>query len=157
MGAPRLAIDHVALPVDDAAAAQRFYGEVLGLALVEALSGDDWDGSPWLMMIYADAGGRQLALCAHRGYRREKERAPTDARHYALATAAAGELDQWKRRLGEAGVDFREEDHGEQRSIYFADPSGNTLEITTPPARRATRGSALAAAEVERWVKKGSD
>jgi hypothetical protein len=153
VGVPRLAIDHVALPVDDAAAARRFYGEVLGLALVEALSGDDWDGSPWLMMIYADADGRQLALCAHRGYRHGKERVPTDARHYALATAAADELEEWKRRLREAGVDFREEDHGAQRSIYFADPSGNTLEITTPSARRPTRGSERAAAEVERWLK----
>jgi len=152
VAAPRLSLDHVALPVDDADAARRFYGEVLGLTLVDALSGDDWEGCAWLMMIFADAEGRQLALCAYRGYRRRKERAPTDARHYALATATARELTTWMRRLRDAGVEFREEDHGSQRSVYFADPSGNILEITTPMAQRRTHRSRRAVEEVERWV-----
>jgi uncharacterized protein len=152
VAAPRLALDHVALPVDDADAARRFYGDVLGLSLVDALSGDDWEGSPWLMMIFADAEGRQLALCAYRGYVRKKERAPSDARHYALAAAAPGELESWRQRLRGAGVEFREEDHGAQRSLYFADPSGNVLEITTPLPKRPTRRNPRAAEEVERWL-----
>jgi len=39
-----LRFDHLALPVFDAAATYRFYGEVLQLPLVDALSGDDWGG-----------------------------------------------------------------------------------------------------------------
>lgn len=157
MAAPRLALDHIALPVRDAAATRRFYSDVLGLELVDAISGDDWEGFPWLMMIYADAAGRQMALCAYRGWRHTRERIPTDARHYALATETARELGAWKKRLREARVKFREEDHGSQRSIYFEDPSGNILEITSSPSHRhASRTkSAAAAGEVDRWIAAG--
>ena len=148
MGA--LDLDHVALPVNDARAAHRFYSEVLGLALVEALSGDEWEGRAWLMMIFADTHGRRVALCAYGGPPLERERIPTDARHYAFA---ARSLAPWKRRLAAARVAYREEDHGGgQRSIYFDDPSGNTLEITSPAARTVRpmrRKEALA--EIERW------
>ncbi len=152
MATPRLALDHVAIPIRDAAKSRRFYAEVLGLELVDALSGDDWEGFAWLMMIFADAEGRQIALCAYRGLRRSRERIPTDARHYAMAASSAKELGTWKKRLREAGVAFREEDHGAQRSIYFEDPSGNMLEITTP-LRRRPRANPRAAATVERWLK----
>lgn len=43
-----LALDHVALPMLDPVATRTFYSEVLGLTLVEALSGDDWGGRAWL-------------------------------------------------------------------------------------------------------------
>ena len=145
-----LDLDHVALPVHDARASYRFYSDVLGLALVETLSGDDWEGRAWLMMIFADAHGRRVALCAYGGPPLERERIPTDARHYAFA---ARSLAPWKRRLSSAKVGYREEDHGGgQRSIYFDDPSGNTLEITSPALRAARpvpRKEALA--EIERW------
>jgi catechol 2,3-dioxygenase-like lactoylglutathione lyase family enzyme len=154
VGAPKLAIDHVAVPVRDAAATRWFYSEVLGLALIEAICGDDWEGFPWLMMIYADASGRQIALCAYRGRHHTRERIPSDSRHYALATASAREMGAWKKRLREAHVAFREEDHGKQRSIYFEDPSGNILEITSSPSRRHVVRARKAAAKrtVDRWV-----
>ena len=153
--APALALDHVAIPVRDAAATRRFYSNTLGLELVDAISGEGWDGYPWLMMIYADAAGRQIALCAFRGRRAARERIPTDARHYALSTATPRELTAWRKRLRAARVDFREEDHGTQRSIYFEDPSGNILEITSSPScRHAARGKGTAAARaVERWAR----
>src|SRR5882672_8124909 len=157
VGAPKLAIDHVTVPVRDAAATRRFYSEVLGLSLVDAISGDDWEGFPWLMMIYADASGRQIALCAYRGRRHTRERVPTDSRHYALAAASAREMGAWKKRLREARVAFREEDHGAQRSIYFEDPSGNILEITSSPSRRHVARGRKGAADraVDRWVNAG--
>jgi catechol 2,3-dioxygenase-like lactoylglutathione lyase family enzyme len=146
MGATRLALDHVAIPVRDAAATRRFYSGVLGLELVDAISGEGWDGFAWLMMIYADAEGRQLALCAFRGRRASRERIPTDARHYALSTGTPREIRAWKKRLADAGVSFREEDHG-----------GNILEITSSPSRRhiaSGRGEAAGRA-VDRWVNAG--
>ena len=153
MTAEALDLDHVALPVRDARDTHRFYSKVLGLALDEVLSGDGWDGHEWLMMIYADANGRRLALCAFRGLKPTRERIPTDARHYAFAS---GRLAPWKRRLKAASIDFREEDHGEQRSIYFEDPSGNILEITSPAVRRSASRSVAkkAEAEIERWSAK---
>jgi catechol 2,3-dioxygenase-like lactoylglutathione lyase family enzyme len=150
----RLTLDHVAIPVGDAAQTRRFYSEVLGLSLVDAHSGDDWDGHPWLMMVFADADGRQLALCAYRGLKRTPERVPTDARHYAFATTAPRELAAWKRRLEAAGVAYREEDHGVQRSIYFEDPSGNILEITSAPSAKAVAEAKAEEADalVESWA-----
>lgn len=38
----------------------------------------------------------------------------------------------WRARLAAAGATFWKEDHGNQRSLYVVDPSGNVLEITTP-------------------------
>jgi catechol 2,3-dioxygenase-like lactoylglutathione lyase family enzyme len=148
-----LRIDHVALPMYDVEGTRRFYGQTLGLPLAAAYSGDEWEGRAWLMMIFADAQGRQIALCGFRGLRRRREAIPRDARHYALAAATRAQLAAWRTKLREARVEFREENHGTQRSIYFDDPNGNILEITSPPTPRAKR-NARAGAVVDRWLKK---
>jgi catechol 2,3-dioxygenase-like lactoylglutathione lyase family enzyme len=57
-----LRFDHLALPVYAAARTLHFYSEVLRLPLVDALSGDDRGGKPWLMMFFGS--GQLLALCA---------------------------------------------------------------------------------------------
>jgi catechol 2,3-dioxygenase-like lactoylglutathione lyase family enzyme len=146
-----LSADHVAFPITEVAASRRFYGQVLGLPLVEAHAGDDWGGHPWLMMIFALADGRQLALCARHGAAPAPEDpAPRDLRHYALRCADAGELSRWADRLRAHEVTFWEEDHGAQRSIYFADPNGIVLEITTPAPLAAA--STQADAQVQAWL-----
>ena len=149
---PPLSIDHVAMPMYDVAGTRRFYGETLGLPLLAAWSGDAWEGRAWLMMVFGDAGGRPIALCGFRGLRRSRERIPGDARHYALAAAGRGALAAWRKRLTAAGIALREEDHGTQRSIYFDDPNGNTLEITSPPTPK-TKPLKDAEKVVERWLK----
>lgn len=144
-------LDHVVIPVFDAAGSLRFYNETLGLPLVAAHEGDDWDGYPWLMMIFGLEHGRELVLVALRGADPEPTRLPADARHYALAEESIGRLQGWRERLAAAGVDFWEEDHGDQQSLYFADPNGVTLEITAPPSIASPAGpGALAAAR--RWI-----
>ena len=148
---PALALDHVALPMYDVAATRAFYEESLGLPLVAAGSGDEWEGRPWLMMVFADANGAQVALCGFRGLRRARERIPRDARHYAFGTSGKSALAAWRKRLRAARIAFREEDHGTQRSLYFDDPNGNILEITSPPTPRAkTRKDA--GKVVEKWL-----
>jgi catechol 2,3-dioxygenase-like lactoylglutathione lyase family enzyme len=139
---PALRLDHVALPMYDPRATRAFYEDVLGLALSDALSGDDWEGRAWLMLVFADADGRHLSLCGFRGARERLDGPwPQDARHYAFAAADAGALDDCRRRLKSAGVAWREENHGEQSSIYFNDPSGTVLEITAPPTPARAVGS----------------
>ncbi len=147
-----LRADHVAIAVFDAAASYRFYRGVLELPLVDALSGDDWGGRPWLMMIFALSDGRQLALCALRGAACVPDGLPQDVRHVALSTAKPSDLARWRARLRRHGVAFHEEDHGLQRSLYFSDPNGVTLEITAPPSPRRRRHSPSAQAEVKRWI-----
>ena len=109
-----LTLDHVVLPVRDAEASLRFYTEVMGLPLVATHSGDDWDGYPWLMMIFGISGKQELVAVALKGAPAPDYRGvPIDARHYALAAESAADLAAWRERLTEAGVDFWEEAHGD--------------------------------------------
>jgi catechol 2,3-dioxygenase-like lactoylglutathione lyase family enzyme len=155
-----LRFDHFALPVYDAAKTLHFYSEVLQLPLVDALSGDDWGGKPWLMMFFGTGGGQLLALSALQGAQPPRpDGLPSDVRHYAFAVASAEEQEQWKRRLDEHGVVFSEEDHGAQHSVYFSDPNGIVLEVTAPPSRGDLQPDAEAAQRVQRWIEAvcGSD
>ena len=149
----RLRVDHLALPVYDAAATLAFYSGVLELPLVEVLSGDDWGGKEWLMMIFGLDDGRQISLIAFKGVKRPRADAtlPADARHYACAVPTLAALRTWKTKLKLGGIAFSEEDHGDQRSIYFADPNGITWEITAPPSKRAKNDKA-ARARAEKWI-----
>src|SRR5579862_4885036 len=134
-----LALDHVVIPVADPAASLAFYRDVLGLSLLDAITGDDWGGHAWLMMIFELAHGRHLVLTALRGAPAPGDRGwPADARHYAFVV---DDLAPWRTTIASSGARHWEEDHGTQRSLYFADPSGNILEVTTttplPPANPA--------------------
>lgn len=149
-----LTLDHVVMPVRDAEATLRFYTEVLELPLVATHSGDDWDGYPWLMMIFGLGGRQELVAVALKGAPSPDYRGvPVDARHYALAAASEADLDAWRGRLAAAGVDFWEEAHGEQASIYFPDPDGVIFEITWPATRVPTFANPGAHEAVRRWVK----
>ena len=148
-----LRLDHLALPVYDAAKTLHFYTEVLGLPLVDALSGDDWGGKPWLMMFFGTGSGQLLALSALWGAQPPRpDGLPSDVRHYAFAVAATEEQEQWKSRLREHGIVFSEEDHGAQHSVYFSDPNGIVLEVTSPPSDCELQPDAHASQRVQRWI-----
>ena len=149
-----LTLDHVVFPVRDAQTTLKFYTEVLDLPLVDAFSGDDWDGYPWLMMIFGLGAQQELVTVALRGAPAPDYRGlPMDARHYALAAESAADLEAWRARLGDAGVDFWEEHHGDQESLYFPDPDGVIIEITWPRSTvpKASRPQAMTA--VRKWLK----
>lgn len=116
-------IDHVEVFVRDLQDAARWYGKVLGLREVAR-----WEPEP--LMI--GAGGTKLALFHADGPRA----AAGDGRavHWhrvAWATSADG-FAAAQAHLRELGIDFRGPvDHGLAQSIYFVDPDGNPLEITT--------------------------
>ena len=129
-------LDHVVMPVRDAEATLKFYTEVLELPLLEAFSGDDWDGYPWLMMIFGLGGGQELVCVALQGAPAPDYRGvPVDARHYAFSAEGEADIDLWRSRLSQHAVEFWEERHGDRRSIYFADPDGVVLEVTWPPTK----------------------
>ena len=60
------------------------------------------------------------------------ERTPESAglRHIAFMVERA-DLRLAQARLREHGVEFRFEDHGNVHSVYFSDPDGNVIELTT--------------------------
>ena len=147
-------LDHVVFPVRDAEASLRFYGDVMGFPLLRTLGGDDWDGYPWLMMIFGLDGRQELVCVALKGAPTPDYRGvPVDARHYALAADSAEDFGRWPSRLRAAGVQFWEENHGEQASLYFPDPDGVILEITWPASSGTMADSASARLAVRRWAK----
>jgi len=126
---------------------------VLQLPLVDALSGDDWGGKPWLMMFFGTASGQLLALCALQGARPPgPDGLPSEVRHFAFSVASSTVQEQWKARLRHHGIAFSEEDHGRQHSLYFSDPNGIVLEITTPASAPQLQPDAHAAQRVQRWI-----
>lgn len=157
MRPPDLRLDHVVFPVRDAARTLAFYRDFLELPLVEAHSGDDWDGYPWLMMIFGLDGGGELVTVALRGAPApDYSGLPIDVRHYALAAQSRGQLDRWRERLVAAGLHFWEERHGDRCSLYFPDPDGVVLELTWPPSHAAAGINLDAALTVERWMKEAA-
>ncbi len=121
---------HIAFPVDDLAAARRFYGEVLGCP--EGRSAAEW--------IDFDLYGHQIV--AHLAPPRPEpaHANPVDGHdvpvpHFGVVL----EMADWEalaERVQAAGVRFVIEPHvrfkdqpGEQATMFFLDPAGNALEF----------------------------
>jgi len=120
---------HIAFPVDDLAAARRFYGETLGCP--EGRSSDHW--------IDFDLFGHQIV--AHLSDAPRAARAnPVDGHdvpvpHFGVVLAPA-DWDALAARLTAWGVSFVIAPHtrfrgqaGEQSTMFFLDPAGNALEF----------------------------
>jgi len=121
---------HLAFPVDDLAAARRFYGGLLGCP--EGRSADRW--------IDFDLHGHQIV--AHLAPEAARARAsnPVDGEdvpvpHFGLVLS----MEEWKAladRLRSAGTRFVieptirfEGQPGEQATMFLLDPAGNALEF----------------------------
>ena len=118
-------IDHVALAVQDVRSSAKWYQEVLGL---ERLHEDVWGDFPAMVGI----GGTMIALFPVQGSD-PKPRPGKDVltmRH--LAFRADGEnFARARQELTERGLEVEFQDHGLAHSIYFHDPDGHEIEITT--------------------------
>ena len=105
---PRL--DHAAFESHDPDAAAAFYERVLGARVVKA------EGHP------------VMAYVGNTGFAFHPQGGPGD--HVAVRVDE-DERDQIKRRLDEAGVEWRERDHGIATGLFFRDPDGRLLEAIT--------------------------
>jgi catechol 2,3-dioxygenase-like lactoylglutathione lyase family enzyme len=113
-----LGLDHVAFAVPDQEASIAWYCKVLGL---EREHENAWGAAPAVLGA-ADSTG--LALF------RVSERRPAGFRHVAFRVDAAG-LEEARMDLAGTGIVFEEQDHRIARSIYFLDPDGVRVELTT--------------------------
>jgi catechol 2,3-dioxygenase-like lactoylglutathione lyase family enzyme len=110
-------IDHVALLVSDQEASKAWYRDVLGLRRAFA---EEWGDTPAVMMA-KDSG---FALF--------KARAPggPPVHHVALRVDREN-FEAAQAQLHSRGIRFEFQDHGAAHSIYFEDPNGLRLELTT--------------------------
>ena len=121
---------HLAFPVDDLAAARRFYGGLLGCP--EGRSADEW--------IDFDLYGHQIV--AHLAPEAVRSRASNAVDGHDVPVPHFGivlPVSEWKtlaERLRQGGVDFViaptirfEGEAGEQATMFFLDPAGNALEF----------------------------
>lgn len=122
-----------ALYVSDLPAAEKFYAEMLGLTKISSVDGRHVFfrcGDGVLLLFNAQATkvpptpGAKLPVPPH---------GTTGDGHLCFA-AGAQEIGDWKQRLQDRGVaieaDFEWPNGG--RSIYFRDPSGNSIEFAEP-------------------------
>jgi catechol 2,3-dioxygenase-like lactoylglutathione lyase family enzyme len=118
-------IDHIALIVRDVAKATAWYQEVLGL---EHHYPGLWDGVP-AMLFTGDTG---LALFpAGSEHPNPPPGSDTIAMmHFAFRVDRRNFMNA-QTHLQELGIDFTFQDHDVSHSIYFHDPDGHRLEITT--------------------------
>jgi extradiol dioxygenase family protein len=129
-GAARLTPFHIAFPVDDLAAARRFYGGVLGCP--EGRSSDEW--------IDFDLYGHQIVAHLAPGRAGVAHRNAVDG--HDVPVPHFGVVLEWStfwslaERLRAGGVRFVIEPYirfegqvGEQATMFFYDPAGNALEF----------------------------
>ena len=118
-------IDHVALAVRDVEQSANWYVDVLGF---ERRYEEMWDGIP----TFIGKGNTAIALFPMRGGRSKSPAASNDIRMLHLAFRANREnFLGAQHELEKRGVKFEFQDHGISHSIYFRDPDGHHLEITT--------------------------
>lgn len=140
---PRFTIDHIELYVPDRRQAASWYAKVLGCELVAGT--EAWAAiSSGPLMISPDGGRTKLALFTGEpqgsrrtaGFHRVAFR--VSASTFLAFTARLADLEIMEGREAARMVD-----HGGAFSIYFTDPYGHRLEVTTYEVEpvRAARGS----------------
>lgn len=119
------ALDHVALSVRDLAHSAEWYSDVLGF---RRLHKEMWNGVP----VFVGNGRAAIALFPAS---EEVRSAPADhailrVLHFAFRTNRKNFMraqDELKKR----GISFQFQDHEIAHSIYFRDPDGHEIELTT--------------------------
>jgi catechol 2,3-dioxygenase-like lactoylglutathione lyase family enzyme len=152
---------HFAFPCRDAEETRQFYEGVLGLPLVNCMRSDtvpstgkhlDYahlffemgDGS---YVAFFDLGSNEMPA--------PSPNTPDWVEHLALEVPTDEDVAEMKRRLDASGVVTTDVvDHGFIKSVYFRDPNGLRLEVTTrtEPEGYVESAAASARAALDEWT-----
>jgi len=123
---------HITMVATDAPRTLAFYGDLLGFDLVKKTVNFDDPGAYHL--YFGRDGGRPGTILTffEWAHARRGHWGVGGVHHLALAVATPEAQLEWKRRLTDAGVAVSGPiDRGYFKSLYFADPDGQVLEIAT--------------------------
>jgi len=134
-------LNHAAYVTHDAAATAEFYTRILGMELGNTIIDDripsTGDPFPYFHLFFRMADGSTIAFFESPGL---PAAAPASHpaydifNHIALEVESPAEIARWREWLIQNGIEvIGPTDHeGLILSIYFRDPSGHRLELTTP-------------------------
>jgi len=118
-------IDHVALAVRDVEQSAQCYIDILGF---ERRHDGMWEGIP----TFIGKGNTAIALFAMRdGYAKSAARSNGICMLHLAFRANRENFLSAQQELEKRGIKFEFQDHEISHSLYFRDPDGHQLEITT--------------------------
>jgi glyoxylase I family protein len=133
---PRLGgLHHVTLICRDVERAVEFYGDLLGLRLVERTVNEDDQGARHLLFGDEDGRAGTLVTCLEYPEMDEGTVGRGSTHHFALAVESEEELSAWGDYLRSQGVPctgVMERAHF--KSIYLRDPDGHIVELAAGAA-----------------------
>jgi catechol 2,3-dioxygenase-like lactoylglutathione lyase family enzyme len=131
-------LNHVAWRCVDAEETRRFYEDILGLPLAHTVGADSvpstGEYAPYFHIFFELADGSYIAFFDIRDGKgvSVSDDTPKWVHHFAFEVETVDDVLAMKARLEDAGVKvIGVTDHHFIRSIYFFDPNGLRLEVTT--------------------------
>jgi catechol 2,3-dioxygenase-like lactoylglutathione lyase family enzyme len=157
-GAPRM-LHHVTYVTYDSARTTEFYTTIMGMPLVSVVMDDHLPSTgtstPYFHTFFRMGDGSTIAFFESPGLPptpEYPEPAFDNFNHLALEVPSKADVDAWRRWLEDHGVDVLLVDHKIIYSIYFHDPNGVRLEITTTVVPTWNQEERKAAAALAQWV-----
>ena len=159
-GLTPLMLNHAAWVTHDVEATADFFTRIMGMELASTVYDDrvpcTGDEFPYFHIFFGMQDGSTTAFCEAIGL---PDRAPVTHPaydvfdHIALEATDAAEVERWAEWLRANDVDvIGPVDHkGLIYSIYFHDPNGLRMEITTPLDRAWNRHTEQGYADLEAW------
>ena len=136
--APIHGLHHFAYRCRDAEETRHFYEDILGLPLAHVIKADKVPSTgeecPYVHVFFQMRDGSYIAFfdLGDNVAPAPSPNTPAWVNHLALRMNSVDEVREAKQRLEQAGIDVvGVTDHGFVQSIYFFDPNGIRLELTT--------------------------